>query len=362
MKKLLAIILIAAAVLIIIYVALRKEEHKETIKIGALLMLSGEGASWGENAKRGIDLALREMNGNGGIGGRKIELIIEDTGGEAERAVLAYKKLVNVDKVNAIIGPLLETEMAAISQLASQDQMPVVAPAYAPFQNRPQPYNPLMISMDPTREAERMADYVYGNGIRSISVIGTTDSWEREVSEAFANKFSSLGGRIVFKELLQKDASDIRTEVAKAISLKPDAIFIGTYYQYVHTVKALQDYAYHGKLYSIEVDTYLAHETKGYADGLQFIAPGFYSENFIRIFNEKYKINPGIPAGQSYDSMHILLSLLSQNKTKGDIIAAMERFRNYEGASGTITITDDYRTLMPTAIFELQNGEIVKVK
>ena len=76
------------------------DPNKTSIKIGALLVLSGDGAAWGENAKKGIDMAFREWQRS--HKDQSIEIIYEDTAGDAKQAVTAYQKLVNVDKIDVI--------------------------------------------------------------------------------------------------------------------------------------------------------------------------------------------------------------------------------------------------------------------
>ncbi|TRZ64904.1 MAG: hypothetical protein D4Q79_00500 [Spirochaetia bacterium] len=355
-----AIIITIVAVLVGWQIYGNKQSNSSSIKIGALIVSSGDAAAWGENAKNAIDLAVEEINNNGGINGKKIEVLYEDTAGEPKRAVSAYQKFVSVDKVDVIIGPLSQAEVAAVAPLIAQDKIPVVTPSYAPFQNRPVAYNPLLIWMDPTIEAEKMAEYVFNQGIKNISVVGTKDSWEMEVTEAFANKFSAMGGKVLFRELLQPDTNDVKATVTKALNSKPEAIFAGTYYQFVPLVKTIKELGYKGKLYSIEVDAYLAGETKPLSDNMQFIAPDFYAGEFMQKFEKKYNRKPGIPAGQAYDSMYILAQLMDNKKNDDNIIKAMSEFKSYDGVSGKITITGDYKTIMPTAIFEVQNGDIIK--
>jgi branched-chain amino acid transport system substrate-binding protein len=71
----------------------------------------------GQAARRGIELAVNEANSAGGINGRKIELIYEDTQGNASNAVSAYEKLTKIDKVDVIFGPMLQTEVSAIAPI-----------------------------------------------------------------------------------------------------------------------------------------------------------------------------------------------------------------------------------------------------
>ena len=226
-KTILTIIVLALIIWGIASFSGTEPAEGEPIKIGAMLILSGDGAAWGENAQKGINLAVKEYNEKTQ---RKVEMIFEDTGGETKRAVSAFRKLVDIDNVGAIIGPLYQTEVAAISPLVAQGNIPVITPSYAPIINRPNPRNPLMIWMDPSIQAAQMADYVYNQGMREVAVIGTRDSWENEISNAFAERFQELGGEVVSKEIVQPDTSDIRLTVTKSLSKNPDVVCLGTYY------------------------------------------------------------------------------------------------------------------------------------
>jgi len=347
--------LIVFILLIVIFsFANRKNEEENITKIGAIVILSGDGAAWGDNARKGIELALAENNN------KNIKIIFEDSQGDSKKAISSYQKLKTIDQVDAIIGPLLQAEVAALSPIVQEDQLPVITPSYAPIKNRPNPRNPLMIWMDATIEAERMAEYVFKLGIREVGILGTFDNWENEVSEAFAKKFEELGGKIVAKEIVYTDTPEIKTSIAKIVNEKPEAVFLGTYFQFISAVKTLKETKYTGKLFSIEVDAYLASETKEFSEGMEFIAPDFYADVFIKKFEQQYGQKPGIPAGQAYDATTILLTFFKEGKSKEKVIQQMEQLKKYEGVSGDITITKEHKTLLPTAIFEIQKGEIVK--
>lgn len=358
--------LITGAVIIAIVVigailVFTPREEEDSIKVGAMLILSGEGGAWGQASQRAIELAVKEVNEEGGINGTKIEVIYEDTQGSTSKAVLIYEKLVNIDNVAVIIGPNFQTEMSAIAPKVNEDKFPIIAPSYAPLSDRPNPKNPLLIWLDPTTEAEQMAEYVYNKGVETISVLGTQDSWEKEVSTAFANKFELLGGEVEVLELLQHDKTNVRTSVFKAIQNNPDALYLGTYYQFLNIAKVTKELDFKGELYSIEVDEYLAYESRESTSGMEFISSDTYKEEFRTKYEETYGEKSNIPAGQSYDAMNIIIDFLKENSSREGILKQMEEFTSYEGVSGTITITEDKKTIIPTAIYKLQEGEIVKI-
>lgn len=348
--------------LLLLFAGCSNGTSDEPLRIGALLVLSGDAAAWGKASQNAIELAVDEVNKAGGIDGREVIVLYEDTQGSAVQAVAGYRKLSSLNGVVAIIGPNWQTAVSAIAPLAAADRFPVITPSYAPLENRPDPRNPLLIWMDPTIQAQRIARYVYEQGARTAAVIGTEDSWEKQVSLAFADEFTSLGGTVDLVEILQPDAENVQTSVTKVLQDKPDAVFVGTYFQFLSTTRVLEEFGYQGKVYSIEVDEYLAQESKEFTTGLQFISLDLYSSDFRTKYEAAYGEKSNIPAGQTYDTMKILLSMLEDDPSRDRLLFLFERFESYEGVSGAIRMTEDHKTIFPTAIYELHEGDIIRVE
>jgi len=181
------------------------------------------------------------------------------------------------------------------------------------------------------------------------------------ISNAFEKKFVSLGGTITSKEIVQANEADMKLPVTKVINEKPQAIFLGTYYQFVKSTKIIHDLGYKGKLYSIEVDDYLTTQTSQWIADLQFIAPDYYVGDFVDAFKNKFGRAPGMPAGQTYDATKILFSLLNKTESKNELLEYMKSFSGHDGVSGHLQIESDGRTSLPTALFELKRGQVSRV-
>ena len=97
----------------------RRTKDAGEIKIGVVAMLSGDRADYGVSIKQGLETARDRINGAGGINGKKISLIIEDSRGDKDQAVKAVQKLINEDQVLAIIGPTNSGEMFAVGPIAN---------------------------------------------------------------------------------------------------------------------------------------------------------------------------------------------------------------------------------------------------
>ncbi len=368
-KKTILIVLVLVCIIAIvvrIYNSRVQENSNITspIHISALLSLTGDASAWGENSKKAIQLAVNEINQKGGVRGRKIEVDYQDTAGDSKKAVSAYQEAVNIDHADAIIGPLQQNEGVSVLPLVQQYKTPTIIPGYIPLENRKDHSNPLIIWMDAQAEAGQMAKYLYDKGIRRVAVVGTLDIWETTVSKAFAEKFTAFGGIVTDQEIVQSTSADMKFPIAKALGTKPEAVFLGTYYQFVHSTKELHNLGFTGGVFGIEVDDYLAGETYGWSKGLQFIAPDLYTTNFVTKFTDTYGTKPGLPAGQSYDATNILFTLIDKVGTdKEALLGAMKEFKSYDGVAGKLKILSDDRTSLPSAIFEIgEKGVIQKVQ
>ncbi|MEK7530553.1 MAG: penicillin-binding protein activator [Patescibacteria group bacterium] len=331
------------------------------IKVGALLLLSGDFTSYGTSARTAVELAVEKYNADPAHL-RKVEVIYEDTKADPKTAVSAYQKLVSIDHVDAIVGPMLQVEMSAIAPLVIQDKVPVFSISNPDKVLRGTLPGFLAVWPDPTLEAEQMAQYVYDQGVRSVATLGTKDSWESEVSQAFNDKFTALGGTVVDTETVLPDDNDTATQVTRALSKKPEALFLGTYYKFTYFVKKARDLGFKGKMYSIEIDTNLASETNPASNGLRFISPEFYTADFVQAFETKAGAKPTIPSGQTYDATQILLSIVPLAKDRADIISRMDALQSFDGVSGHITFNNERRATFPLNIFEIQNGEIMRAQ
>jgi branched-chain amino acid transport system substrate-binding protein len=97
-----------------------------TIKIGAALSLTGNGAPYGAQQKAGIEAAVAEVNAGGGLP-QKLEVVIEDDASAKEQCITVYQRFINRDKVSAILGPTLSTQATAADPIAQQEKVPVLA-------------------------------------------------------------------------------------------------------------------------------------------------------------------------------------------------------------------------------------------
>ena len=107
----------------------KQSDDQKIITIGATLPPTGDAAVWGKNTQKGIELALAEINAAGGVLGRKLQVVYEDTQALAREGVSAYRKLVATRRLPVIIDDSVSSVTLAMAPLAQKDNVVVLATA-----------------------------------------------------------------------------------------------------------------------------------------------------------------------------------------------------------------------------------------
>lgn len=203
--------------------------HVQTgpITIGASLPLSGEAASYGEQARSGIELALKEVNDAGGVLGRPVRVVYEDDSCTASGGVDAFTKLVETDGVSGIIGPVCTAAASAGLPVAQSHDIPTViisasAPSLTAIGNdifRVYPSDALQGSF--------AAQYAYTTlGKHSVAILYVQNDWGEGLRAAFTKEFTELGGTITDTEGVAQSETDMRTQLVKIGASKPEMIYM----------------------------------------------------------------------------------------------------------------------------------------
>jgi branched-chain amino acid transport system substrate-binding protein len=99
------------------------------IKIGMVGPLTGDYATYGQSVRNGVQTAIDEINAEGGVNGFTLQLIAEDSKGESTEAANAVQKLIDQDKVTAIVGAVLSGETATVAPIAQDSGVLMVTPS-----------------------------------------------------------------------------------------------------------------------------------------------------------------------------------------------------------------------------------------
>ena len=306
---------IAASLVLLSGTSVFAAKKAKTIKIGGVAPLSGAVAVYGVECKKGIDLAVEEINAAGGILGQTVEFVCEDDEGDAAKSVSAYKKLVTKDRTKLIIGSLTSGCTIAITAQAQANKVVQIAPAATavavtdagnyifrtcftdPFQGRV--------------GGKFAADNLGAKKAAILYDIG--NDYSVGLMENFVSEFEKLGGKIVAKESYATGEKDFNAIITKVKAAKPDVVYLPDYYSTVSLIS---------KQLRAQGVTVPLVGGDGW-DGLTEVAGdevlnGYYSnhyaadsdspvvQKFVSAFEKKYNAKPNAFATLGYDSMYML--------------------------------------------------------
>ena len=215
----------------------------DTIKIGGIAPLTGAVSVYGNLVKNGVDLYVDEVNANGGVLGKQVEMIWKDDTGDAVEATNAYEQLVS-EGVVAVIGPVTTTPTLAVSQRAYNDFMPMITASATAFavtgelgDTKDQPYGNVFRAcfLDPY-QAELMAEYAMdfapeGGSTKVAVLYDNTNDYSIGLYESFVKKAEELGMEVVAAESNKEGDADYTPQLTKIADAEPDVLFCTYYYE-----------------------------------------------------------------------------------------------------------------------------------
>lgn len=335
----------------------------EPIVLGATLPLTGDAAVWGKNTQQGIDLALEQINASGGVLGRKLEVIYEDTQALAKEGVSAYRKLVTVDKVPAIIDDSVSSVTLAMAPMAEKDKVVILATgATAPSISEAGDFIFRIWNSD-AYEGEVAAKYAYHDlSHRSAAILYINNDYGKGLEQVFKSEFSKLGGKIVASESFAQSATNMRTQLTKIKAAKPQLLYLVGYPK--ETPIALKQ----ARELQLGVQTLgtvamkdpqLIEAAGEAAEGLSFPYPkepgGDHVAKFHAAIQAKYGQDPGITTDVGYDAVKMIAQAIEKagGFTGEDIRRGLNMLKNYPGVSGTMTFDDNGDVSKPMGIMHV---------
>jgi branched-chain amino acid transport system substrate-binding protein len=212
---------------------------QETVKVGILLPLSGPAAPIGVNSLNGHQLAVEEINADGGIhalGGSKIELIVADSGGDPKVGMTQAERMITKDNVVTIMGAYQSSVTYPSTQIAEQFKVPYIVPsAYLPtITERGFEYTfrvcltSDLASKDQIAFLDRMGK-LSGEPVKTLGLIYENTDWGESAGETWRHYAKEFGFEVVLDEKYQANSPSLRPVVSKINAIKPDAILFASY-------------------------------------------------------------------------------------------------------------------------------------
>ena len=368
-KKSLWIVGIIAIILILAYFFVGNAESGDTIEIGSILILSGPGASWGTSEQNGINMAVKDINDDGGINGKKLIVNHQDDQSNPTQAINAFRHLTDVVGVNIIIGTTWTHTGLPLVDLAKEKNILMISPSLGdPSFNEA---DDLLFNTWPHDIilSSGLADYVYEKGHRNIALIGAEQIWVKGQTNAFIGRFEELGGTVKVKLEPLPDTTDVSSEALKiknkeneidAIISTTDGILVGAL-----IAKRVRELGVDLPIYSITIGKEDVAASQGAYEGLEFLTFLTYTDEFANKYDEKYGLeNLDIGAPSAYDAVMLLAQAMRETDSTDSTVLSeyLNSIETYDGASLTLTSDGKGGFVKDYAIKKVVNGKIIDLE
>ncbi|MCC7386821.1 MAG: ABC transporter substrate-binding protein [Deltaproteobacteria bacterium] len=340
------------------------------IRLGVVGSLTGSNATFGNSTKNGIDLAVKQTNAKGGIGGRQIKAIHLDDQGKPEEAKTAAQRLITQDKVHVLLGEVASSASLAMAPVAQRARIPMITPSSTnPAVTEIGDFIFRVCFIDPFQGFVMAKFAAEDLKLKKIAILrDIRNDYSVGLANVFSEELKKLGGTIVADESYAQGDTDYKATLTKIRGASPEAIYVPGYYTEVGQI------ARQARELKIDVpllggdgwDSDKLFEGGGKAvDGSYFSNhyhvddPRESIKSFVRDYRAEYNETPDALAALGYEAAMVAVHAIE--KTGGtdpqklrDVIAALKGF---PAVTGAITLDDKRNAIKPAVVIQIKEGK-----
>jgi branched-chain amino acid transport system substrate-binding protein len=230
----------------------RDSGEDEAFRIGVMESLTGPGETYGTVANQAKQLAVDEINAAGGINGRMIELVVEDSKCNAQDAITAYNKLTDVDGVKIILGTSCSGAMLGAAPLAEKEGV-VMFSGLATNPDIAEAGDYIFrTAMSDAQLGIDTGNLLWADGVRKLATLNEATDYAEGVRRESVAQFEKRGGEVVAEERYPSDVTDFRSQLTKLFGANPDALHVAAQAEFAGgtIVKQARELGFDGPIYS----------------------------------------------------------------------------------------------------------------
>ena len=297
-------------------------------RIGVMESLTGAGETYGTVAVQSKTLAVEEINAAGGIAGRPLELVVEDSKCNAQDAINAYNKLTDVDGVRIILGTSCSGAMLGVAPLAERDGVVL----FSGLASNPDIANAgdyiFRTQISDIEVGESTGNVLWADGVRRLATISEETDYAEGVRRITVGRFEQNGGSVVAAERYTPDTTDFRTQLTKLFDAGPEALHISPQSEFAAgtIIKQARELGFDRPIYgeTITVGATALEIAGAAATGVKAVtsAPdpdNALAQDLLARFRERYEyITLPWHLGSAYDTVHIAAECLARTGNDQD--------------------------------------------
>ncbi len=362
-------------------------KREAEIKVGEFGSLTGSTATFGISSKNGIELFVDNLNAQGGIGGKKIHILVEDDQSKPEEAATAVNKLIAQDGVVAVLGEVASSRSLAAAPICQSAGVPMISPS----STNPKvteigddifrvcyidPFQGLVIAKFARNTLHFSKAAIFRDNKNDYSV---------GLANFFSEPFRGMGGTIVSDEAYSEGDQDFKAQLTVIKSKKPEFLFIPGYYTEVGLI-ARQARELGITVPMLGGDGWTSDKLLEIAqdalNGSYFVNhywekdPNPAVQTFVQNYRKRYNATPDGLAALAYDAAGVLAHAMQELHTQDpkafetlsgppnadqkaaraklrDLLAAT---RDFAGVTGRISLDEHRNAVKPAVFLGIENG------
>lgn len=343
------------------------------IPIGAVISETGAAAGHGRSVRRGLDLAVEQINSDGGFEGKAFELIYRDDGTDPMKGQQAVADLISEFDVGIIIGAVSSAVTLAIAPMCEQDGVVLLSPsASAPeltgagsyiFRNCP----------SDVLEASAMARFARDLGVERLAVFAVDNEFGAGLEQVFAPEFESPSRRIVASiRFREGDAAGLGERIAALTDQDPDGVYVVGYTEDVASiVRHIRDAGLGAVILAASSADAgdLVARIGAAAERVVLPRPASFDpesdvpavQEFVAAYRERYGEDPDGFAAHGYDAAKMLLLAMQRRDSAlpDEVRLGLNAIDDHPGASGTVSVDANGDAIQYPRLYVIRRGREV---
>ena len=354
---------------------------QDTVKIGANYELSGDAASYGTQMLEGLELAVEEVNANGGVlDGQEIEIVSYDNQSDVTESASVAQRLV-AEGVVGVVGPATTGNTEAQLPIFTEANIPMVSPSATDDDITFDSAGDVLeyffrVCFNNSYQGSAGAAFAAEDlsATNALVFVDQSSDYSRGLADNFNAEFESRGGTIVNEDSFTAGDTDFSAILTTAMTQDFDVIYIPAYYTEAGLIiKQAREMGIEQPIigpdgFSSEVLLDLAGVENAndiyYTDHFSNESEEESVQNFLSAFEEKYGKEGGTWNALGYDAAMLIIDAIERSGSTDPqaITDAIAETTEFAGVTGTFAIDEDHNPVKPAVMIELQEGEIVSAE
>jgi branched-chain amino acid transport system substrate-binding protein len=355
--------------LFLLFAALAGCEEDEVIQFGAVLPLTGQYQIYGQSIKKGIEVAMDEIQAREDFP-YQISVTILDSEGDPQKA----KELLDQefdDGVFAVVGGATTAEALAMVSEADEESRVLISPSASSPELTGISKNFYRVFPSDSREGTTMGNFAARKlQIENVVIITKEDPFAKGIQEVFKTEFERNGGQVMEVIEYPQGAADFSGFIDRVMTVAPQAVYVAAYAE--DTAKMIQELRqreFQGNILTTAAFALpeVIEQIGGDAEGVFLTRAVFELESedpqikkFVQDFRDKFGLSPDLYAAHGYDSLMVLMAALLEGEPfASDFWKGVRGLRDYAGVTGTIQFDEKGDAQKFPRVYVVEGGNLV---